>query len=99
MMKKWQTITAATLSVILTASTADASLEDDKAGYDKKAEDLKSKSNALQSKIESLSEEKRLVDAEADEAQAAYRAFLTDRKAIKAMVKEDCLENNIPEDL
>ena len=47
MMKKWQTITAATLSVILTASTAYASLEDDKAGYDKKAEDLKSKSNAL----------------------------------------------------
>lgn len=40
-----------------------------------------------------------LEDEEADEAVAAYRAFLTDRKAIKAMVKEDCLENNIPEDL
>jgi hypothetical protein len=40
-----------------------------------------------------------LEDEEADEAEAAYRAFLTDRKAIKAMVKEDCLENNIPEDL
>ena len=75
MMKKWQTITAATLSVILTASTAYASLEDDKAGYDKKAEDLKSKSNALQSKIESLSEEKRLVDAEADEAIAEHKTL------------------------
>ena len=75
MMKKWQTITAAALSVILTASTAYASLEDDKAGYDKKAEDLKSKSNALQSKIESLSEEKRLVDAEADEAIAEHKTL------------------------
>ena len=55
MMKKWQTITAATLSVVLTASTAYASLEDDKASYDKQAEELKDKSNALQSKIESLS--------------------------------------------
>lgn len=40
-----------------------------------------------------------LEDEEAEEAEAAYRAFLTDRKAIKAMVKEDCQENNIPEDL
>ena len=39
MMKKWQTITAATLSVVLTASTAYASLEDDKASYDKQAEE------------------------------------------------------------
>ena len=75
MMKKWQTITAATLSVILTASTAYASLEDDKAGYDKKAEDLKSESNALQSKIESLSEERRLVDAGADEAIAEHKTL------------------------
>lgn len=40
-----------------------------------------------------------LEEAEAEEAEAAYRAFLQDRKSIKAMVKEDCLENNIPEDL
>lgn len=40
-----------------------------------------------------------LEDEEAEAAIAAYRAFLTDRKAIKAMVTEDCAENNIPEDL
>lgn len=40
-----------------------------------------------------------LEEEEAEEAEAAYRAFLQDRKSIKAMVKEDCLENNIPEDL
>jgi peptidoglycan hydrolase CwlO-like protein len=75
MMKKWQTITAATLSVVLTASTAYASLEDDKASYDKQAEELKDKSNALQSKIESLSEEKRLVDEEADAAIAEHKSL------------------------
>ena len=40
-----------------------------------------------------------LEDEEAEAAIAAYRAFLTDRKVIKAMVTEDCAENNIPEDL
>ena len=75
MMKKWQRITAATLSVVLTASTAYASLEDDKASYDKQAEELKDKSNALQSKIESLSEEKRLVDEEADAAIAEHKSM------------------------
>lgn len=40
-----------------------------------------------------------LDEDEAAEAEAAYTAFLQDRKAIKAMVKADCLENNIPEDV
>ncbi len=40
-----------------------------------------------------------LEDDEADAAIAAYTAFLTDRKAIKAMVKQDCQEQGIPEDL
>ena len=40
-----------------------------------------------------------LEDEEADAAVEAYTAFLTNRKAIKSMVKADCIENNIPEDL
>lgn len=40
-----------------------------------------------------------LEDDEADAAIAAYRAFLNDRKAIKAMVTEDCANHNIPNDL
>ena len=40
-----------------------------------------------------------LEDEEAEEAEAAYTAFLRERKAIKASVTADCLENNIPEDL
>jgi len=40
-----------------------------------------------------------LEEEEAEKAEADYRAFLQDRKSIKAMVKDDCLENNIPEDL
>ena len=40
-----------------------------------------------------------LEDEEADAAIAAYKAFLNDRKAIKAMVTEDCANNNIPNDL
>lgn len=40
-----------------------------------------------------------LEDEEAEEAEAAYTAFLRERKAIKASVTADCFENNIPEDL
>ena len=40
-----------------------------------------------------------LEDEEAEAAIAAYRAFLNDRKAIKAMVTADCKEHNIPDDL
>lgn len=40
-----------------------------------------------------------LEDDEADAAIVAYRAFLNDRKAIKAMVTEDCANHNIPNDL
>lgn len=40
-----------------------------------------------------------LEDDEADAAIAAYKSFLNDRKAIKAMVKADCEANNIPDAL
>ena len=40
-----------------------------------------------------------LDEDEAEAAIAAYTAFLTDRKNIKAMVKADCQEQGIPEDL
>ena len=40
-----------------------------------------------------------LDEDEAEAAIAAYTAFLTERKNIKAMVKADCQEQGIPEDL
>lgn len=40
-----------------------------------------------------------LEDEEADNAVASYKAFLQDRKAIKAMVKADCVTYNIPDSI
>lgn len=40
-----------------------------------------------------------LEDEEADNAIASYKAFLKDRKAIKAMVKADCVTYNIPDSI
>ena len=40
-----------------------------------------------------------LEDEEADNAGASYKAFLQDRKAIKAMVKADCVTYNIPDSI
>lgn len=40
-----------------------------------------------------------LEDEEADNAVASYKAFLQDRKTIKAMVKADCVTYNIPDSI
>lgn len=40
-----------------------------------------------------------LEDEEADNAIVSYKAFLQDRKAIKAMVKADCVTYNIPDSI
>ena len=40
-----------------------------------------------------------LEDEEADNAVASYKAFLQDRKAIKSMVKADCVTYNIPDSI
>ncbi len=75
-MEKWQKVTAtAVLAAFSTSSVAYASLEDDKASYDKQAEEKRAQSDALQSKIESLSEEKRAIDEEADAAIAEHKSL------------------------
>lgn len=75
-MEKWQKVTAAAvLAAFSTSTAAYASLEDDKASYDKQAEDKRAESDALQSKIESLSEEKRAIDEEADAAIAEHKSL------------------------
>lgn len=40
-----------------------------------------------------------LEDDEAEAAVASYRAFLADRKSLKAMVDSDCEDNGIPQDI
>ena len=67
-------LAAGVLSTI-PAGFVQASLEDDKASYDAKAEEMRKQSNALQQKIESLSEEKRVIDEEADAAIADHDKF------------------------
>src|SRR5574344_675088 len=68
-------VAAASILATIPASYARASMEDDKAGYDAKAEEMRKQSNALQQKIESLSEEKRAIDEEADAAIAEHDKF------------------------
>ena len=63
------------------AMTVQASREDDKASYDRQAEEKRKESEALQQKIDSLSEEKRAVDEEADKA-------ISDHKTCKAALDE-----------
>lgn len=66
-----------------------ASLEDDKASYESQAEQKREESNAIQEKIDSLSEEKRILDEEADVA-------IAEHKELKAALDEtlDRLEEN-----
>lgn len=61
-------ILAAGVLASVPAHTVLASLEDDKADYERKAEQKKAASEALSQKLESLSEEKRLLDEEAETA-------------------------------
>lgn len=53
----------------------EASLEDDKASYEQQAEEKLRLSDELRTRINTVSEEKRLIDEEADAAIADYRAL------------------------
>ena len=62
-----------TVFVLLTGTTVDAeTLENKKANYDAAAEQARQKSDEIQLQIDSVSEEKRILDEEADEAVADY---------------------------
>ena len=60
---------------------SEASLEDDKAGYEQQAEEKLRQSDELRTRINTVSEEKRLIDEEADAAIAEYRALKSDLDA------------------
>lgn len=74
-----QKLAASVLVALLLINTVSvqASLQNDKDGYENRAKDLAKQSGALQQKIESLSEEKRAVDEEADVAIAEHKKFKT----------------------
>lgn len=65
MKKKWVRAAALVMASGVTAAsflpTARASLEEDRAGYDARAEEKLKQSTAIRQKIESLSEEKRIL--------------------------------------
>ena len=66
-----------------------ASPEDDKASYEEQAAEKLKESTALQGKLDSVSEEKRQLDAEADAAIAEHKA----RRA-ELMETQDRMEEN-----
>lgn len=76
MKKKWVRAAALVMASGVTAAsflpTARASLEEDRAGYDARAEEKLKQSTAIRQKIESLSEEKRILDEEAETAVADH---------------------------
>ena len=73
----------ATLCFVVAATPAPlyASLEDDKAEYERKAEEKLRQSDELRTRINTVSEEKRLIDEEAEAAVADYRAVKSDLNA------------------
>ena len=73
----------------LQSATALASLEDDKASYDAQAEEKRQQSEALAGKIESLSEEKRILDEEAEAAIAEHEARKAELDATLARLEEN----------
>lgn len=83
---------AGVLSAALLLSPAGgmaASLQDEKDSYDKQAQEKQEKSNELQTRIDSISEEKRILDAETDAAVADYKAVKADLDAIVKRIEEN----------
>ncbi len=66
-----------------------ASLQDEKDSYDRQAQEKQEKSNELQTRIDSISEEKRILDAETDAAVADYKAVKADLDAIVKRIEEN----------
>lgn len=64
---------AAAFAAAVPEAVVQASREDDKASYERQAEEKRKESEALQQKIESLSEEKRVIDEEAETAISAHK--------------------------
>ena len=75
--------------LLLQSSQALASLEDDKASYDAQAEEKRQQSEELAGRIESLSEEKRILDEEADAAIAEHEARKAELDATLARLEEN----------
>lgn len=61
-------------------------LEDEQAEYERQAQEKLEESGKIQSKIESLSEEKRILDMEADEAIANYKTLKAELDDIKERI-------------
>ena len=75
--------------MLLQSGVALASLEDDKASYDAQAEEKRQQSEELAGRIESLSEEKRILDEEADAAIAEHEARKAELDATLARMEEN----------
>ena len=80
---------AAGFLTTLGVETVQASREDDKASYERQAEEKRKESEALQQKIESLSEEKRQVDEEAEVAISAHKELKAALDATIARMDEN----------
>ena len=76
-------------SLLFTSNNVYASLEDDKAEYERQAEEKLRESDELRSKINSVSEEKRLIDEEADADVAEYRELKAELDAILDRIDEN----------
>ena len=80
--------TLATLIVAMPTATF-ASLEDDKASYEQQAEEKLRQSDELRTRINTVSEEKRLIDEEADAAIAEYNAIKADLDALRYQIADN----------
>ena len=80
---------AFTLSLILCAHASADDLEDEKASYDTQAEQKLEESGRIQAEIDSISEEKRLIDIETDDAVAKYRVLKGELDEIENRIEEN----------
>ena len=89
MTKKKSFSLALTGLMLMQSSQVQASLEDDKASYDAQAEEKRQQSAELAGKIESLSEEKRILDEEAEAAIAEHEARKAELDATLSRLEEN----------
>lgn len=89
MTKKKSFSLALTGLMLMQSSQVLASLEDDKASYDAQAEEKRQQSAELAGKIESLSEEKRILDEEAEAAIAEHEARKAELDATLSRLEEN----------
>ena len=89
MTKKKSFSLALTGLMLMHSSQVLASLEDDKASYDAQAEEKRQQSAELAGKIESLSEEKRILDEEAEAAIAEHEARKAELDATLSRLEEN----------